>query len=140
MRAKREVAVAALVAMGLAGGAWAGIDAAAQVDGYYRAPPPRSIRVPAATPWRPADDAPTVAAPPAGTVWGRDIGPDERAMFDTAPERDASQPRPQYLPVERVPVIALPDPPVSNEGEGAWVQAPVPSVPSEEPPPDGPVE
>lgn len=82
------LAGAALVAAGLAGGAWAGMDAAAQVDARYRAAPEFRLSVPLPAPvsrWEPAvAEQASIAAPPAGSVWGQEIGRDERAFFDPA--------------------------------------------------------
>lgn len=85
--ASRVLAGATLVVMGLGGGAWAGMDAAAQVDARYRFAPalPISRPVPVAAPRSSQGDVeePVMAAiPPAGSAWGREIGRDERAFFD----------------------------------------------------------
>lgn len=82
------LAGASLVAAGLAGGAWAGMDAAAQVDARYRAAPAFRLSVPVPAPvsrWEPVVVEPApIAAPPAGSGWGQGIGRDEHALFDPA--------------------------------------------------------
>ena len=86
MSVGQGLAGAAAVAASLAGGAWAGMDAAAQVDARYRAAPEFRLSVPVPAPvsrWEPvvAEQAP-IAAPSAGSVWGQEVGRDERAFFD----------------------------------------------------------
>ena len=80
------LAGAAAVAASLAGGAWAGMYAAAQVDARYRVALEARLSVPVPAPvsrWEPAVAEQTpIAAPSAGSVWGQEIGQDERDFFD----------------------------------------------------------
>ena len=92
-RMRQIAARAAIVSAGgaacIAAGAWVGNDAAAQVDARYLTEPVVADREPVVQevpPAEPVEVAAPAAAPPADSIWGRDVGPDERAFFDERPE------------------------------------------------------
>ena len=85
LRGSRRNLIALAGVCGLSAGAWAGLDSAGQINGFYTTTTPVFAAIPpapkstAAWEWGQQGYA---APPPAGTVWGREIGPDERAFFD----------------------------------------------------------
>lgn len=130
----RAAIIGALAGVGLAAGAWAGMDAAAQIGIPYSALTAKSLRAdgrdhPAAPIGERGDLAPI--APPAGTIWGQDIGRDERAFF--APDDTAREHRPavrvhhnardqdlQMIPSEPRPNV------IEDSTEDGWVDPPEP--------------
>lgn len=144
MRA-RQLLIAGLAVLGIAGGAYAGLDAGRTVDSFYtvsREPRYRAIEAPTRPPS--ARDAGTVtfaAAPSAGTVWGLEIGRDERSFFDTASyettagdtwaaEAKAAEPPVRVHRAVIRPVASAVEPPVVEdtipieEPVDGWVEAP----------------
>lgn len=131
--------LASLAVLGVAGGALAGLDAAGAVNGFYTAPREERYQpLPPAAPVPTYENRTFAAAPPAGTVWGQEVGRDERAYFaDTVqaelppelPDVDDWRPEPPVR-VHRVsrevePVIVEP-PEAAPEPVDGWVDAPGP--------------
>ena len=81
---ERGLFIAALTVLGASTGALAGLEAAQTIDSFYSAS--RELRY-RAEPARPAamwqEPRTYPVAPPPGTIWGQEIGRDERAFFET---------------------------------------------------------
>lgn len=139
---RRAMIGAGVATLALAGGAWAGMDAAGQVDGAYRfTPGPRWQAVAVEPVVAPPDEwpnAPIAAAPPLGSIWGQGIGRAERAFFDTDV---ATMPADERLAPVRVhrghrarttfdqpAPVELPTVEAGDGVEDGWVGAPADSV------------
>ena len=88
---ERGLFIAALAIVGASTGALAGLEAGQTIDSFYTARPEPRYRAEPATPatmWQEPRTYPV--APPPGTIWGQEVGRDERAFFDAGPALDTA--------------------------------------------------
>ena len=126
----KDLVIAAVVLLGVSGGALAGYEASASVDDFYTAPrEPRYQALepaPVTTSW--ATESRTFpTAPPPGSIWGAEIGRNERAFFDAgAVERE------EPVRVHRASARTIePVEPIVEEPVPEWVEddpEPLPSA------------
>ncbi|HEU0043650.1 hypothetical protein [Sphingomonas sp.] len=145
MSSTRRCLLAGAAVLGLSAGAWAGFDATGQVDRFYTAAPapvympiPPEPRATGAWEWGSQSLA---AAPVAGTIWGREVGRDERAFFDTEDALPEEVParvhRASVQQADPVAAKALPVPALdAEEPVDGYVEAPASNAkePLAEPP------
>ena len=124
-RARRATLIGVAALGCTAAGTLAGLDAGAHVDRVYTTSPEVRVQpVPAPTPassWE-WNETPPVAIAPAGGIWGRDIGRDERAFFDTGVGDDGyDQDRPvrAHRRAREVAPAIEPLPPTGAASEGS---------------------
>lgn len=106
------------------------MDAAAQVDARYRFAPafrisrPVSVAAPRSTQGV-IEEASVVAAPPAGSVWGQEIGRDERAFFDPTIGAEPPRVRVHHAAPDEPPWSPGLDAPPSRDGDAqdGWIDA-----------------
>jgi hypothetical protein len=129
----KHLMIASIAAVALSAGALAGLDAGRNINSFYTA-----MREPAYRPIEPAlqpasswatENRTFAASPPPGTIWGQEVGRDERAFFDPSTSevwREEPPVRVHRATVREVelPEPALVEPAPSEEPVDGWVDAP----------------
>lgn len=129
----KHLLIATIAVVGLSAGALVGLDAGRNVNGFYTA-----VREPAYRPIEPVlqpasswatENRTFAASPPAGTIWGQEVGRDESAFFDTGTTEVWREEPPARVHRASVREVDLSDPaadesaPVEEPVDG-WVAAP----------------
>ena len=126
---ERGLFVAALVIVGASTGALAGLEAGQTIDSFYTSERESRYHAEPATPatrWQEPRTYPLAPVP--GTIWGQEIGRDERAFFDTGPALDTA-PADDWRE----------EPPVRVHRASVKIEEPAP-VPTDAAEPDDPVD